>query len=76
MKTRITQKDERQAIELLNSIEPVEGEERRVYKCSGCGQLFGRRFIPYAIGHGLTVNPCLCQITAHRPSVLVLEATP
>ena len=62
------QKERRQRIkELFAAMAPIEGEVRVVYACGDCGHLFGRRFIPYAVGRGLTIDPCLCQITAHRP---------
>jgi hypothetical protein len=76
VKKRITKKDKTFAEKLLASITPVEGEMRVVYKCAECGQLFGRRFIPFGLGYGLSVNMCLCQITAKRNSSLVLESAP
>lgn len=73
---KITKKDKVAASELLESITPIEGEKRVAYKCSECGQIFARRFIPFGIGRGLTVKACLCQLTAHRNSYLVAESAP
>ncbi len=39
------------------------GEVRTVNSCNTCGNLVGRRFIPYGLGIGMTVNPCHCQLT-------------
>ena len=62
---------------LLDSMIPIEGEMRAVYKCGDCGAYFGRRFIPYGLGRGLSINLCMCQLTSNsRPSEAVLEATP
>ena len=75
-RTTVSRADEEAAGKLLASIKPIKGEKRVAYKCDDCGQLFGRRFIPFGMGHGLSVNECLCQITAHRTSTLVLESAP
>lgn len=61
---------------VLNSMEPVDGEMRTVNQCGDCGKLFGRRFVPYGLGHGLTMGACLCQVTAHRPSKTVMRCEP
>jgi len=67
----------RKAVErLFAAMNPVKGEKRVVYRCDDCGHLYGRRFIPYGIGRGLTVDACMCQITAHRPSTKVKERLP
>ena len=76
MKDKVTKKDKVEAEKLLEVITPIEGEMRVVYKCAECGQLFGRRFIPFGLGYGFSVNMCLCQITAKRRSTLVLESAP
>jgi hypothetical protein len=61
---------------LLRSMEPVKGECRTVEECCDCNHLFGRRFIPYGLGRGLTVDPCYCQITGHRPSRTITTREP
>lgn len=76
VKDKATKKDKVEAAKLLKVITPIEGEMRVVYKCVECGQLFGRRFIPFGLGYGLSVNMCLCQITATRRSTLILESAP
>ena len=73
---KITNKDIENARGIIAQIPAVKGEKRTVEKCGDCGHLFGRRFIPFGIGIGLTVDPCLCQMTAHRPSTTVMESTP
>ena len=76
MKTKVTKKDKAEAVKLLEVITPIEGEKRVVYKCADCGRLFGRRFIPFGLGYGLSINMCMCQLAAHRDSVLVVESAP
>lgn len=66
-KPRKTKRLIEKARRLLRTIPRVSGEERTIYACGDCGKLFGRRYIPHGIGHGLTVGACLCQLTAHRP---------
>lgn len=43
---------------LFKSMTPRKGFMRTVNKCNDCGQLFGRQFIPYSMGHG---RPCRRQ---------------
>lgn len=63
--------------EIYNSLKKVKGEIRVVYKCDECGQLFGRRFIPFGLGQGLSVNMCLCQLTSGNvPSTRISERRP
>jgi len=76
VKNKVAKKDKVEAEKLIEVITPVEGEMRAVYKCAECGRLFGRRFIPFGLGYGFSVNMCLCQITAKRGSALVLESAP
>jgi len=61
---------------LLAAMPPVDGEQRAVVVCVDCGRFIGRRYIPYGWGQGVTINPCLCQLTAHRPSTTLVECTP
>jgi len=56
--------------QIYKVMKPVKGEMRAVYKCSECGQLFGHRFIPYGLGHGLKVNECACQLTGLRAKLI------
>lgn len=51
------------AQQLLMAIPPVAGECRAVCRCRGCGQLFGRRYIPYGLGYGATYRPCPCIVS-------------
>ena len=51
---------------ILESIVPVEGEERAVCKCDICGHLFGCRYIPFSIGRGAIFNPCQCWATNNQ----------
>lgn len=76
MLRRITKMNKVEAKKMLASIPPIKGEMRTVSKCLDCGKLFGRRFIPFGLGYGFSVNMCLCQITAHRGSMLVLKSAP
>ena len=59
--------DEDEVLRILHLMEPVSGEQRSAYQCRDCGKVFGRRFIPYGLGEGLTVNPCLCSLTQSTP---------
>jgi len=61
---------------ILSYIPPVDGEQRAITVCHDCGQFIGRRYIPYGLGQGVTINPCWCQLTGHRPVVTLLEITP
>ena len=49
--------------EIYDSMPKAKGEIRVVYRCSACKQLYGHRFIPYGLGHGLMVNQCMCMLT-------------
>lgn len=62
--------------ELLDSMTPIEGELRTVQQCDDCHELFGHRYIPYALGRGYIVDLCLCQCTAHRPFHEVAKRDP
>jgi hypothetical protein len=64
------------AQKMLDEIESLPGFMRTINKCGDCGELFGRRFIPLGLGYGASFHMCLCQLTAHRPSQIVLEAKP
>ena len=74
MKRKITKNNKVQARDLIDQIPSIAGAVRVVYKCADCGQLFGRRFIPFGFGYGLSVNTCLCQITGRRVSYEVLRS--
>ena len=58
--------DDKAALELIGQMKPIRGETRAVCKCGYCGELFGRRYVPYGLGHGLTINPCSCIITNNQ----------
>ena len=53
---------------VMDSMQPIVGEVREVFRCGICGQVYGRRYIPFGIGEGLTVNPCLCVLTKNERS--------
>lgn len=65
-----------QAEKILALMTPLPGRTRTVNKCLDCGHLFGRQFIPYGLGYGMSTSMCMCQLTSNRPSSIVLEATP
>ncbi len=58
--------DMEQAEKLMRAIEPLTGMMRATYRCDPCGRIFGRQFIPYGIGHGLSFNLCHCQLTSNN----------
>ena len=62
-KNKLTKAKKKQVKELMKLMTPVAGEQRNVCECDICGQLFGRRFIPYGLGYGFTINPCSCMVT-------------
>lgn len=61
--TETTKTDRMKADRLLRRIPRIRGECRRAYKCRECGHVYGRQFIPYAIGRGTTYDPCMCICT-------------
>lgn len=63
---------QRQAQAMMKEMDPVAGEMRRVYECTQCGAIFGRRYIPHGLGFGYTYNPCLCRLTGDSPGQLLL----
>lgn len=63
--------------ELMEQMTPIQGEKRVVYQCCECKTLIGRRYIPYGLGEGLTINPCLCHLTQrYNKTVTLKELTP
>ena len=65
------------AAEVMELMLPVEGEVRVVYSCLTCGQLIGRRFIPYGLGEGFTLNACQCYLTQRDcKTIIVLRHDP
>ena len=63
--------------ELLELMPPVKGEMRTIRKCKNCGELQGRRFIPYGLGRGVTFGGCMCVATdRNQKTELVLETKP
>lgn len=65
------------AEEVLAALTPIKGEQREVYRCERCGQFIGRRFVPFGLGRGLTINPCWDFVTdKHVPLTAVLSAKP
>lgn len=79
-KTQLTEKQKARDANLteylFDAMQPIEGECRTVERCDDCGRLFGRRYIPYGIGEGLSVNLCPCQLTARRPFTTVATREP
>lgn len=65
---------------LINQLRPVKGEKRVVYRCDceGCGKLHAVRFIPFGLGRGVSINKCMCQLTANRTHMLtkIMEVSP
>lgn len=61
---------------IMHELPPVRGEMRTVELCNQCGRLFGCRFIPYGLGHGLSIRKCMCQLTNRTPSTRILESRP
>jgi len=51
---------------LFDAMTPVRGEVRTVLCCAECGRLFGRRYIPFGLGRGISVNECMCQCTSRN----------
>ncbi len=74
----VTEDDLALAKKIMRRITRIKGENRVIYKCLDCGNLFGCRFIPYGLGRGFSLNMCLCQLTANRMhnTIVVLERTP
>lgn len=68
MKKEIDEKTRVAAQQLMDSVMPIKGMMRTVYRCDceGCGQLFLHHYIPFAIGRGARFNQCMCQLTANR----------
>lgn len=65
------------AEEVLMALDPIKGEMRVVYRCVTCGQFIGRRFIPFGLGRGLTINPCWCDIGQREMNAVpILSAKP
>jgi hypothetical protein len=63
--------------ELMEQMDAIQGEKRVVYQCVNCKTLIGRRYIPYGLGEGLTINPCLCHLTQrYNKTVVIKELTP
>ena len=73
---KMTPEERERCLQLFKAMSPVKGETRAIYRCGDCGELFGRRYVPYGLGQGYTVDPCLCQITAHRSCTAVMERSP
>lgn len=69
--------DELRTEKLFGAMTPINGEVRVVYRCGDCGHLFGRRYIPYGLGQGLSVGLCGCQLTSrNRPMIQVERRDP
>ncbi len=49
-----------------------DGEQRTIHKCLECGTVYGRRYIPYGLGQGLTVNACHCLLVSRNVKNLTL----
>ncbi len=74
MSKKIPEPDLTKAQAIMDSMTPLPGRMRTVNQCLDCGELFGRQFIPYGLGYGMSTKMCMCQLTAHRPSKTILEA--
>ena len=62
---------------VMQLMSPIDGEVREVRRCNECGKLFGRRYIPYGLGQGLTVNPCICFcVDNNHKATVVLTRDP
>ena len=66
---KLTKAKRAEGIALMRKIPRVNGEKRCVFMCKLCGEISGRRFIPYGIGQGLWVNMCLCHATGNNKSM-------
>ena len=65
------------AEEVLTAMQPVKGEMRVVYRCVYCEQRIGRRFVPFGLGRGVTINPCWCDPKARDIGMIpILAAKP
>lgn len=73
---KLSDAETKRAQEIIESMTPLSGMVRTANKCGDCGSLFGRQFIPYGLGRGLSVDLCGCQLTASRPFTAVLESKP
>lgn len=63
--------------ELMEQMTPIQGETRVVEQCCNCQTLIGRRYIPYSLGEGFTINPCWCHLTQrYNKTVEIKELTP
>jgi hypothetical protein len=63
--------------QLLRQLGPTAGEERAIYRCVHCQQLIGRKFIPYGLGQGITLNPCMDVTTSNNtPLSKIVECDP
>lgn len=52
------------AEKLRSMLPPLpQGEERAVYFCHDCQNVYAHDFIPYALGGGRWYNPCNCRVT-------------
>ena len=58
---------------LLDAMTPVRGETRVVAKCNECGRLFGRRYIPFSLGQGISINLCHCQLVSRNTRSTEIE---
>ena len=75
-KNKILIPNKKEIESIFESMLPIKGERRAICQCDDCGKLFGRRFIPFGLGRGLTVESCLCQLTANRPFHIIDRREP
>ena len=73
---RDIQRNKKRIDALFAAMSPIQGEVRAIQKCGDCGHLFGRRYVPFGLGMGLTIDACWCQLTAHRPAHEVTRREP
>lgn len=63
---RLTDAERKRRRTLFRAMRTVQGERRVVYKCCNCQTLFGRRYIPYGLGRGMSIGLCVCQLTSRN----------
>lgn len=74
--TKILKKDLALAQQMIDYMLPIPGEIRIINKCTECGQLSGKRFIPFGLGRGYSMNKCLCEATGSGKRIRILESKP
>ena len=76
-KKSLSKADRKLVKQLLRQLGPTDGEMRSVYRCVHCDQLIGSKFIPYGLGRGITLNPCMDVTTSNNtPMTKIVECEP